>query len=296
MLPQHFCGLDITTGVGINDYQFFTEAQQRASRIVEGPGLKVQKLDPEGNLMRQIRGGEISMIFQDPMTSLNPVYSVGFQIVENIKQHIRVTRKAARRNAVAMLERMSIPLAGQRYDEYPHQFSGGMRQRAMISMALACNPNLLIADEPTTALDVTVQAQILELMKEIQVKFNTSIMLITHNMGVIAEMTDDVAVMYMGKIVETTDVDTIFDNPLHPYTQKLLQSIPMLGLGHNQDLQPITGSTPEPYDLPEGCSFRPRCDRAMEVCRKDPPLVEEEDGHHVRCWLYEGETGVASDE
>lgn len=244
--------------------------------------------DPTGPLMRRIRGNEIAMIFQEPMTSLNPVYTVGFQIVEAIMLHQKVTEKQAWKMAEDMLANVGIPSPEQRVKEYPYQMSGGMRQRAMIAMALSCNPTLLIADEPTTALDVTIQAQILDLMRRLQEQYKMSIMLITHNLGVVSRMCDEVAVMYMGKIVEYTDVRTLFHNPAHPYTVGLLNSIPKLG-GRKRRLEPIKGVVPDPRDMPTGCSFRERCPMATEKCLKDPPNVSIEDNHLVRCWLFVSE-------
>jgi oligopeptide/dipeptide ABC transporter ATP-binding protein len=248
--------------------------------------INLEELDPKGRQIRGIRGGEISMIFQDPMTSLNPVYTIGFQIIENIIYHSDTLKKKAKEKAIDMLDRVGIANPRGRINEYPFQFSGGMRQRAMIAIALSANSRLLIADEPTTSLDVTIQAQVLELIKKLQKQYEMSVMLITHDMGVIAEMADELVVMYMGKVVETADVYEIFNNPKHPYTKKLLQSIPIFGLGSNQDIQPIRGSTPNPYLIPKGCNFGPRCDYFMKKCIKDPPLINICEGHKVACWLY----------
>jgi len=255
------------------------------NRRESGP-IDIARLDPKGLVMRNIRGNEIAMIFQEPMTSLNPVYSVGYQIVEAILLHQDVTRKEAWDMAIDMLDKVGIPSPAQRAKEYPHQMSGGMRQRAMIAMALSCNPSLLIADEPTTALDVTIQAQILDLMIKLQDQFHMSIIMITHDLGVVSRMCDDVAVMYMGKIVESAPVEAIFKEPAHPYTVGLMNSIPRLG-SRRSKLIPIEGTVPDITEIPEGCSFRPRCPRAMSVCSEEPPLVEVAQGHEVRCWLYE---------
>lgn len=241
--------------------------------------------DPTGSLMRRIRGNEIAMIFQEPMTSLNPVYTVGQQIVEAITLHQKVTEKQAWKMAEEMLAKVGIPIPRQRVREYPYQMSGGMRQRVMIAMALSCNPTLLIADEPTTALDVTIQAQILELMRRLQEEYKMSIMMITHNLGVVSRMCDEVVVMYLGKIVEHAQVRTLFHNPAHPYTVGLLNSIPKLG-GRGKRLVPIKGIVPDPRSIPEGCSFRERCPVAMKQCVMDPPVIELEENHAVRCWQF----------
>jgi peptide/nickel transport system ATP-binding protein/oligopeptide transport system ATP-binding protein len=234
--------------------------------------------------MRKIRGNDISMIFQEPMTSLNPVYTVGDQIMEAILIHKDVNKKQAREQAIDMLRKVGIPLPEQRVDEYPHQLSGGMRQRVMIAMALSCDPQLLIADEPTTALDVTIQAQILELMNGLKDQFGMAIMMITHDLGVIAEVSDRVAVMYAGKIVEYTDVNTLYADPKHPYTWGLMHSIPHIEKDLDR-LQAIPGNVPNPLDFPEGCKYNTRCPFATDKCRVDEPEIEEvEDGHHVACW------------
>ncbi len=244
-------------------------------------------LEKSNAQMRKIRGNDISMIFQEPMTSLNPVYTVGDQIAEAIELHQKKKKKEAMNMAADMLRKVGIPLPEQRVHEYPHQLSGGMRQRVMIAMALSCNPKILIADEPTTALDVTIQAQILELMKELKDDLKTAIMLITHDLGVIAEVSERVVVMYAGKIVEHADVKTLFAKPLHPYTWGLLNSIPKL---HEQKkrLMTIEGVVPDANAIPEGCSFNPRCDFSDEKCKKEEPGLEvADDGHDVRCWYYE---------
>ncbi|MBS3765412.1 ABC transporter ATP-binding protein [Candidatus Bipolaricaulota bacterium] len=251
-----------------------------------GEPIDLTGLDPKGQQMRSIRGNEIAMIFQEPMTSLNPVFTIGNQIMEAITLHQDVGKQEARSIAIQMLEEVGIPLPEQRVDEYPHQLSGGMRQRAMIAMALSCNPTMLIADEPTTALDVTIQAQILELMDDLQEEFDTSIMFITHDLGVIAEITDYVVVMYLGKIVESGNVGEIYHNPTMPYTQGLMESIPSLDVDKGR-LEPIKGVVPDPYQVPDGCPFNNRCPHAMDICREeDPPLVEVEDGHKSSCWLH----------
>ncbi|HEY63850.1 MAG TPA: ABC transporter ATP-binding protein [Caldilineae bacterium] len=250
--------------------------------------IDLTALDPRGREIRRIRGAEISMVFQEPMTSLSPVHTIGNQIMEAIMLHQNVTKEEAREKAIEMLDRVGMPQPQRTVDRYPHQLSGGMRQRAMIAMALSCHPALLIADEPTTALDVTTEAQILKLMRELQRDLGMAIMFITHNLGVIAQMTEDVIVMYLGKVVEATDVDTLFYNPKHPYTQALLRSIPRVGRKSRERLHVIPGWVPDPYSVPEGCPFHPRCDQVIRgVCEEvEPPYVEVEPGHQVRCHLY----------
>ncbi len=250
-----------------------------------GQAVDLTKLDPKGKEYRSIRGNEIAMIFQEPMTSLNPVYTIGDQIMEAIMLHQKKNKREARELAIEMLRQVGIPLPEQRVDEYPHQLSGGMRQRAMIAMALSCNPHLLIADEPTTALDVTIQAQILELIKELQREYHMSLMMITHNLGVIAETADDVVVMYLGKVVEHAPAWEIFHNPKHPYTQGLMESIPAL-TKKKERLKPIKGVVPDPYNIPKGCPFQTRCPYVMDVCKEMPPLKEVVPNHKVACWLY----------
>ncbi|MDD2206055.1 MAG: ABC transporter ATP-binding protein [Aminobacterium sp.] len=237
--------------------------------------------------MRKVRGNDISMIFQEPMTSLNPVFTIGEQIMEPLRLHQKMDNKAAFEKAVELLELVSIPSARQRMLEYPHQLSGGMRQRAMIAMALACNPALLIADEPTTALDVTVQAQILDLMNELKHKMNSAIIFITHDLGVIAQMAQKVVVMYAGKVVERAPVVPLFKDPRHPYTQGLLNSIPKLHTKSTR-LDVIPGVVPSPLNFPSGCKFHNRCSQCFERCTKEePPLYNLSDNRAVRCWLYE---------
>ncbi len=242
-------------------------------------------LDLSEREMRRIRGNKISMIFQEPMTSLNPVFTVGDQIGEVFRVHRGMNRREAERESIRMLELVKIPSAAQRVKEYPHQMSGGMRQRVMIAMALACNPDLLIADEPTTALDVTVQAQILNLMEDLKEEFGSSIMMITHDLGVIAEISDFVAVMYAGQIVEYSDVKSLFDNPGHPYTVGLLKSIPRIDeIKQQKKLYSIEGNVPDPSSHPAGCRFHTRCPYATVECTKAvPPLFEVSAGHMVRC-------------
>ena len=249
--------------------------------------IDLAKLDARGAEMRAIRGEKIAMIFQEPMTSLNPLHTVGAQIAEAVRLHQGVGRAEAEARALEMLYRVRIGDPEQRIHEYPHQLSGGMRQRVMIAMALSCNPLLLIADEPTTALDVTVQAQILDLMRELQEDFGSSIILITHNLGVVSQTVDNVAMMYVGKIVEYSDVRSVFHNPLHPYTQGLLNSVPVFGRKGAKVLVPIKGMVPTPTDKIVGCSFAPRCPRVMEICHTESPVYQEvEPGHWASCWLY----------
>ena len=248
--------------------------------LFEGSNL-LEKTEAE---MRNIRGNDISMIFQEPMTSLNPVFTIGDQIMEAIILHQRLNKAEARERAIEMLRLVGIPSPERRVDEYPHQLSGGMRQRVMIAMALSCNPRLLIADEPTTALDVTIQAQILDLMAQLREELGTAIMMITHDLGVIAEVVEKVVVMYTGRIVESADTYTIFKDPKHPYTIGLLASIPRLD-GDGSRLQAIPGSVPIPGSFPEGCGFHPRCPFATDLCvKKVPPAFEVGENHHVACW------------
>lgn len=247
--------------------------------------------------MRQIRGNEISMIFQEPMTSLNPVFTIGNQMLELIHLHMKLPAKEARAYAIEMLTRVGIPRASEIIDEYPHKLSGGMRQRVMIAMALSCKPKLLIADEPTTALDVTIQAQILELMKKLRKESNTAIMIISHDLGVIAEMADKVLVMYAGQVVEEADVFTLFDDPKHPYTKGLMDSIPHLEHDSGQRLFSIPGTVPTIHQMPKGCRFHTRCQYATEKCaREKPPLlpIDINSDHRVRCWLLQDDPGRAA--
>lgn len=250
--------------------------------IFEGEDL-LKKKEEE---MRTIRGNKISMIFQDPMTSLNPVMTVAEQIAEGIEIHQNLNHNEAMERANEMLELVGIP--SERAGEYPHQFSGGMKQRVVIAIALACNPNLLIADEPTTALDVTIQAQVLKLMGELKAEFNTAMILITHDLGIVAETCDHVAVMYAGEVIEFASLEQLFRNPRHPYTLGLFGSIPNLTEDVDR-LKPITGLMPDPTALPSGCPFHPRCPHATDLCSKEEPKVVDIDGgHEVKCLIFEG--------
>lgn len=249
--------------------------------------------------MRQIRGNEISMIFQEPMTSLNPVFTIGNQMMEGIRLHLKLPKNQARTYAVEMLKSVGIPRAEAIMDEFPHALSGGMRQRVMIAMALSCQPKLLIADEPTTALDVTIQSQILELMKKLRTQSNTAIILITHDLGVVAEMVDRIIVMYAGQVVEEADVFTLFDYPKHPYTKGLIGSIPHIETMDKDRLVSIPGAVPSLQNMPTGCRFHTRCEFATERCvHKQPPLIEtdEHGDHKVRCWLAVEEEGGPHEE
>ncbi|HZW83841.1 MAG TPA: ABC transporter ATP-binding protein [Candidatus Deferrimicrobium sp.] len=240
--------------------------------------------------LQKIRGNQISMIFQEPMTSLNPVARIKDQIMESIMTHMQVSKQEALQRAIEMLNIVGIPSAAQRANDYPHQMSGGMRQRVMTAMALSCDPELLIADEPTTALDVTIQAQILELLYRMREKFNMAVLLITHDLGVVSEAADRVIVMYCGKIMEEADVRTLFANPLHPYTVGLLQSIPQIDDDSDKRLYMIKGMVPNPLNMPPGCPFSDRCDHCMERCTKEMPEITDLAGHKVRCFRYENAT------
>ena len=238
--------------------------------------------------MRKIRGNEISMIFQEPLTSLNPVFTIGKQLCDILKLHQGLNKAQAREKSIEMLKKVRIPSPEKVIDDYPHQLSGGMRQRVMIAMALACDPSILIADEPTTALDVTIQAQIMHLLSDLKKERNTSIIIITHDLGVVAQIAQNVMVMYAGQEVEYADVESIFKDPLHPYTKGLLASLPVLGT-EQETLYSIKGNIPAPKDYPKGCRFSSRCEEACEKCRMEaPPLVDVGDGRQVRCWKYAG--------
>lgn len=271
---------------------------QKPGRVAEGSIKFVGKelLDLSEKEMEAIRGDQISMIFQEPMTSLNPVYRVGDQIVEAILTHTKMKKKEAWERAVYMLKAVGIPSPEERAHDYPHQMSGGMRQRVMIAMALACNPQLLIADEPTTALDVTIQAQILDLIYKLRADFNMAVLLITHDLGVVSEVADRVVVMYCGQIVEESPMDPLFEEPLHPYTLGLLKSIPRLEDDDSERLYMIKGMVPNPLDMPKGCPFSDRCERCFERCKRERPELKEvpgRPGRKVRCFLYDTEESEA---
>jgi peptide/nickel transport system ATP-binding protein len=265
-------------------------ADNSANGAFSGEGtVDITTLSPDSAKMRSIRGGQIAMIFQEPMTSLDPVYTVGDQIIEGIRYHMSVSYEEAREMARAMLARVNMPDPLRVLDSYPHQLSGGMRQRAMIAMALACGPSLLIADEPTTALDVTTEAQILELLRDLQQDLGMAILYITHNLGVVAEMVEEAIIMYLGKVVERGTVEAIFNDPKHPYLQALLRSVPRLGQKSGARLEAISGMVPSPFAIPNGCAFHPRCLRAIPgLCNvKEPPVADFGGKHWARCFLYE---------
>ena len=277
----------------------FLNIIQRPGRIVSGEILyykasnggfeivDIAKMDPQGREIREIRGAEIAMIFQEPMTSLSMMHTVGDQIIEAILLHNQVSKQEARERAIHLLRQVGIPRPERLVDEYSFRLSGGMRQRAMIAMALSCNPHMLIADEPTTALDVTTQAQIIDLIRALQRELHMAVMYITHDLGVVAEVADHVAVMYLGRIVEYSDVRTVFHAPKHPYTRALLRSIPKIAI-EREELDPIAGMVPSPYRRPAGCTFHPRCTQAMDVCQTiEPRVTSLGENHTVRCLLYE---------
>jgi peptide/nickel transport system ATP-binding protein len=285
------CGKSVTS-------QSILRIVEEPGRIVEGEiklrrangeEIELTRLHPNGREMRAIRGPEIGLVFQEPMTSFSPVHSIGNQIIEAVQLHFRLNKQQARERAIESLRQVGIPKPERRIDEYAFQLSGGLRQRAMIAMALSCDPRLLIADEPTTALDVTTQAQILDLLRQLQAQRGMAIMLITHNLGVIAEMADDVVVMYLGRVVEEGPVDDVFHAPKHPYTKALLRSIPSIESSARVKLPTITGSIPHPYNRPTGCPFHPRCPDFMRgTCdRQEPTLLSVNERQKVSCFLYE---------
>jgi peptide/nickel transport system ATP-binding protein len=269
--------------------QILFRRQKGASAADTSAMVDLARLEPYGEEMRAIRGAEIALIFQEPMSSFSPVHTIGNQLIEAILLHQRVSKREARARALEVLRHVGIPLPEQRLEAYSYQLSGGLRQRAMIAMALSCNPTLLIADEPTTALDVTTQAQILDLMRRLQHEYGMAIMLITHDLGVVAEMVDDVVVMYLGRVVEQAPVDDIFYAPKHPYTQALLRSIPHIRSKSRECLASIAGFVPHPYNRPAGCPFHPRCASFMPgVCDRREPAFQQLDAKHaVSCFLYQ---------
>ncbi len=252
----------------------------------DGETVDIAKLPVNGRTLREIRGREIAMIFQEPMRTLTPVYSIGYQIMERTRPFLGLNRREARRHAIDMLHKVDMPDPEHRIDAYPHQLSGGMRQRAMIAMALSCNPKLLIADEPTTALDVTIEAQILDLLQQLQQELHMSMLFITHDLGVLSRIADEVIVMYLGKIVERASKADLFRNPKHPYTQALFRSIPAMAEAPKAKLEVIAGSVPNPMQVIQGCPFAARCPHATEECNTMPDELEVAPGHAVSCWLY----------
>lgn len=276
------CGKSITS-LSIMGLVEMPPGEIAGGRILFGGENLLEKNEDQ---MRKIRGNKIAMIFQEPMTSLNPVFTIGQQIMEAILLHEKMTKQEARKKGIEMLKLVKIPLPEKRFDEYPHQLSGGMRQRVMIAMALCCNPELLICDEPTTALDVTIQAQILDLINELKNKTGTSVMMITHDLGVIAEVADEVMVMYAGKVVEHASCDQIFEQAMHPYTDGLMKCIPKLDDDDTGELSVIEGMVPSFDEMPKGCAFSPRCPYARELCRKSMPELIEASGRKVRCFRY----------
>ena len=273
----------------IDNGQILFRTSATATEVGADGMIDIARLNPTGRQIRQIRGKEIAMIFQEPMSSFSPVHTVGSQVIEAIQLHQTVTREQARQKSIELLRLVGISGAEQRVDNYPHQFSGGMRQRAMIAMALSCNPALLIADEPTTALDVTIQAQILDLIRGLQKRLGMAVMFITHNLGVIAQIADTVAIMYLGQVVEYGPVREILRNPKHPYTTDLLRAVPRLGKTKGQRLVAIEGNIPSPFERPSGCPFHPRCGRYIKGrCEQAmPEITAVTDNHMVRCFLYE---------
>ena len=292
LMPGETLGVVGESGCGksITAMSIMRLIPQPPGKIVSGEilfqGQDIMRMRDEQ--VRSIRGNKIAMIFQDPMTSLNPVLTISRQIGESLELHLGMSRGQARKRSIELLKMVGIPNAEERIDQYPHQFSGGMRQRVMIAMALSCNPSLLIADEPTTALDVTIQAQILDLMRNLQKEHNTALMMITHDLGVVAGMADRIQVMYAGHIVETAPTEELFANPRHPYTVGLLNSIPRLDATTKSKLNPIRGLPPDLIDLPDMCPFLPRCDYAREKCeQQNPPLMNVNADHRSACWYWE---------
>jgi oligopeptide/dipeptide ABC transporter ATP-binding protein len=286
LLGESGCGKSVTAraALGLVEKPGRVDAGTAVLQTDAGP-VDLLALDPDGEPMRRLRWAEVAMIFQDPMNALTPAYTVGEQIAEAVILHERVSKAEARARALGLLREVGIPAAERRLDAYPHQLSGGMSQRVMIAMALACGPRLLVADEPTTALDVTIQAQVLDLLRQIQAERGTSILLITHDLGVVAEMADEVVVMYLGRIAERGPVADVFDRPKHPYTRALLSSVPRPDQPRERPLTSIPGTVPDLFHVPVGCPFRGRCPHEMAVCRETPPLLAVE-GQEAACWLH----------
>lgn len=271
------------------DHIRYTAKKGNTTKVYDLEKIK----NPNCKEMRALRGPEMSMVFQDPMSSLNPVYKVGAQVAEGLIEHTGMKKKEARHKVLEMFKKLGIPDPESRIDCYPHQFSGGMKQRVVIAIAMICNPELIICDEPTTALDVTIQAQIMELLKSLQINEGKSIILITHNMGLVAEQADEICVMYMGRVVEFGTREDIFDNPSHPYTKALLKSVPVLDMPEGERLATIPGITPNPSELKDGCEFAGRCEHCCDECRKGTiPTYEISEGHRVRCILFKGNKEV----
>lgn len=291
LVGESGCGKSVTAQAILNIVPKPGKVEGEILFYKDGSGqpIDLAQLPPFSKEMREIRGAHIAMIFQEPMKAFHPMYTIGNQIMEALLLHVTDNKKQAREITLDMLKRVGISNPQQRIDEYPHQLSGGMRQRAMIAMALCCHPSILIADEPTTALDVTVQAQVLELMRDLQAELGMSVIFITHDLGIIAEMADEVAVMYLGRIVEQCDVETLFYEPVHPYTRALLNSIPKVGTTPRTKLSAIEGTVPVPLNIGKGCGFYSRCKEAKEgLCNtEDPPMVEISPNHFVRCFLNE---------
>lgn len=287
LLGESGCGKSVTARAVMNFIDAPGRLESGTIRLRrKDDWIDLLALDKDSAAMRAIRWKEVAMIFQDPMNSLTPAYTVGSQIVEAIRLHQDMGPTEARTLAVHLLNEVGVPGAERRVDDYPHQMSGGMCQRVMIAMALSCNPRLLIADEPTTALDVTIQAQVLELLKKTQREYQTSILLITHDMGVVAEMADEVVVMYLGRVVEKGPVRDVFNNPLHPYTQQLFASVPRPDQDRSTKLPSIPGTVPDHLHIPEGCPFRGRCPEEMRICTRNPPSQMVSPNHEAACWLY----------
>lgn len=282
LVGESGCGKSVTSEAIL---RLLDEKHTHYEGEIRFKGKNLLALSPKE--MRKIRGNDIAMIFQDPMSSLNPVYTIGNQIQEALRLHQKISKAEAREKAIEMLKLTGIPAPEKRIDEYPHQLSGGMRQRVMIAMALSCNPSLLIADEPTTALDVTTQAQILDLIKDLKDKFDMGTIMITHDLGVVAELCSKVVVMYLGQVIEEADVLSIFEKPLHPYTQGLLKSIPRTERNQNEKLYVIKGKVPALNQIPTGCRFAPRCDFATEKCLTSAPALESYGNRKIRCWNYQ---------